>query len=131
MTFEPKSGTGTGPDCPALRNGTPLIHHSDQGSQDAAWLHTEKLLEAHVQISRSDTGMPQQNGRLERFFRTLKEELIDFLERQMASGRLSNTGWRSSTILAAFIPPWIMRPQRRLMRRTSSAFVYPRFDCPN
>lgn len=64
----------------ALRKGPPLIHHSDQGSQYAAWLHTEKLLAANIPISLSQTGKPQQKGRVERFFRTLKQELIDFIE---------------------------------------------------
>jgi Integrase core domain len=64
----------------ASPKGKPLIHHSDQGSQYAAWLHTENLLEANIRISLSPTGKPQQNGRVERFFRTLKEELIDFIE---------------------------------------------------
>src|SRR5512140_3163165 len=34
----------------ALRKGTPLIFHSDQGSQYAAWLHTDMLDAAGVRI---------------------------------------------------------------------------------
>jgi putative transposase len=38
----------------ALAHGTPSIFHSDQGSQYAAWLHTDRLLERGVKISMSD-----------------------------------------------------------------------------
>jgi putative transposase len=62
----------------ALSKGSPLLFHSDQGSQDAAWLHTERLLERAILISRSDPGKPTQNGIAERFMRTLKEEHVDY-----------------------------------------------------
>jgi putative transposase len=64
----------------ALESGTPAIFHSDQGSQYAAWLHTDLLGRAGVHISMSDTGKPQQNGIVERFMRTLKEEHVDYTE---------------------------------------------------
>ncbi len=64
----------------ALENGIPSIFHSDQGSQYAAWLHLEPLLALEVTISMSDTGQPTQNGLVERFIRTLKEEHIDYTE---------------------------------------------------
>lgn len=64
----------------ALAQGTPSIFHSDQGSQYAAWLHTDRLLERGVKISMSDKASPTQNGLVERFMRTLKEEHVDYSE---------------------------------------------------
>jgi transposase InsO family protein len=64
----------------ALEHGIPTIFHSDQGSQYAAWLHLQPLLNLDVIISMSDTGQPTQNGLVERFMRTLKEEHVDYTE---------------------------------------------------
>jgi len=64
----------------ALSRGQPLIFHSDQGSQYAAWLHTDILTQAGVRISMSDKGRPMQNGIAERFMRTLKEEHVDYAD---------------------------------------------------
>jgi putative transposase len=64
----------------ALGKGTPLIFHSDQGSQYAAWQHTERLRERGVKISMSDKASPTQNGVVERFMRTVKEEHVDYSE---------------------------------------------------
>lgn len=50
----------------ALQQGRPLIFHSDQGSQYAAWEHTELLQAAAVQISMADAGQPTQNAFAER-----------------------------------------------------------------
>lgn len=64
----------------ALTKGTPLIFHSDQGSQYSAWLHTDTLGAAGVRISMSDRGKPTQNGIAERFMRTLKDEHVDYAD---------------------------------------------------
>ncbi len=64
----------------ALAKGTPFIFHSDQGSQYAAWNHTERLLSQGVHISMSDKASPTQNGLVERFMRTVKEEHVDYSE---------------------------------------------------
>lgn len=64
----------------ALAHGKPSMFHSDQGSQYAAWLHTDRLLERGVKISMSDKGSPTQNGLVERFIRTRKEEHVDYSE---------------------------------------------------
>lgn len=64
----------------ALKQRVPFIFHSDQGSQYAAWLHTERLLENAIKISMSDKASPQQNGIVERFIRTVKEEHVDYSE---------------------------------------------------
>jgi putative transposase len=64
----------------ALAKGTPFIFHSDQGSQYAAWNHTERLLTLEVIISMSDKASPTQNGLVERFMRTVKEEHVDYSE---------------------------------------------------
>lgn len=62
----------------ALKNHIPFIFHSDQGSQYAAWLHTDRLLENSIKLSMSDKASPQQNGIVERFMRTVKEEHVDY-----------------------------------------------------
>jgi len=64
----------------ALAKATPFIFHSDQGSQYAAWQHTERLLGLGVKISMSDKASPTQNGLVERFMRTVKEEHVDYSE---------------------------------------------------
>ena len=64
----------------ALTKATPFSFHSDQGSQYAAWLHTDLWQEAHVRISMSDKGKPTQNGIAERFMRTLKEAHVDYAD---------------------------------------------------
>jgi putative transposase len=64
----------------ALTKGTPYIFHSDQGSQYAAWQHIERLLSEGVHISMSDKASPTQNGLVERFMRTVKEEHVDYSE---------------------------------------------------
>ena len=64
----------------ALAYGTPSIFHSDQGSQYAAGLHTDRLLALKVKISMSDKASPTQNGLVERFIRTIKEEHVDYSE---------------------------------------------------
>jgi putative transposase len=64
----------------ALQERVPFIFHSDQGSQYAAWLHPDRLLQLGVQISMSDKASPTQNGIVERFMRTVKEEHVDYSE---------------------------------------------------
>ena len=64
----------------ALQSGVPTIFHSDQGSQYAADGHLEPLLALEVIISMTDKGQPAQNGVVERFIRTLKEEHVDYTE---------------------------------------------------
>lgn len=64
----------------ALTHGRPSIFHSDQGSQYAAWLHTDRLLEHRITISMSDKASPTQNGLVERFIRTVKAEHVDYSE---------------------------------------------------
>lgn len=58
----------------------PAIFHSDQGSQYAAGLHTDILTHAGIAISMSRVGTPTDNAIVERFMRTLKEELVDYTE---------------------------------------------------
>ena len=64
----------------ALARATPFIFHSDQGVQYASCAHTSLLLEAEVKISMSDKASPTQNGIVERFMRTLKEEHVDYAD---------------------------------------------------
>lgn len=62
----------------ALRKGTPVLHHSDQGVQYAAKGYTELLTENRIPISMSEPGCPTQNAFAERFMRTFKEEHVDY-----------------------------------------------------
>jgi putative transposase len=57
----------------------PEIHHSDQGSQYATPAYTD-LFPGTTRISMSKRGSPTENGIVERFIRTLKEEHIDYTE---------------------------------------------------
>jgi putative transposase len=64
----------------ALANhAAPEIHHSDQGGQYAS-PHYTNLLPENVQISMAAVGRPTENGIVERFIRTFKEEHIDYTE---------------------------------------------------
>lgn len=58
----------------------PLIHHSDQGSQYAASDYLAWLEDACIVVSMSEAGQPTQNGLVERFIRTLKEEHVAYAE---------------------------------------------------
>ena len=57
----------------------PEIHHSDQGSQYATPAYTD-LFPGTTRISMAKRGSPTENGIVERFIRTLKEEHIDYTE---------------------------------------------------
>lgn len=63
----------------ALQKGSPTFFHSDQGRQYAATDHVELLRAGNTIISMSDAGCPTQNGLVERFIRTVKEEHIVIL----------------------------------------------------
>jgi putative transposase len=83
----------------ALQKAIPFIFHSDQGSQYAAWEHTDRLRSLGVKISMSDKSCPTQNGIAERCMRTLKEEHVitpSTLILRMLSNR-SSIGSRSLT----------------------------------
>jgi putative transposase len=53
-----------------------LIHHSDQGVQDASTEYVARLETAGAQISMAARGNPFENARAERLFRTLKSEEV-------------------------------------------------------
>ena len=59
-----------------LADGTPEIHHSDQGKPYASDLHTGRLLGLGVQISMAAVGCAWENGFAERLNRTVKEQEI-------------------------------------------------------
>ena len=59
----------------------PEIHHSDQGGQYATPKYTDLFPET-TQISMSAAGRPMENGIVERFMRTFKEEHIDYTEHE-------------------------------------------------
>ena len=58
----------------------PDIHHSDQGSQYAALDYILLFEGTRTRISMAAVGQPTENGLVERFIRTLKEEHIDYTE---------------------------------------------------
>jgi transposase InsO family protein len=58
------------------QHGPPKIHHSDHGVQYLAGGYVEKLQSHGVKISCSAKGKPTQNGKCERFIRTLKESEV-------------------------------------------------------
>ena len=61
----------------ALRNhDAPKIHHSDHGVQYLASGYIEKLRSHGIAVSCSAKGKPTQNGKCERFIRTLKENEV-------------------------------------------------------
>ena len=57
----------------------PEIHHSDQGGQYATPKYTSRFPKT-TQISMSARGRPMENGIVERFMRTFKEEHVDYTE---------------------------------------------------
>jgi len=58
------------------KHGPPQIHHSDHGVQYLASGYIEKLQSRGIAVSCSAKGKPTQNGRCERFIRTLKESEV-------------------------------------------------------
>jgi putative transposase len=52
----------------------PIYPNSDRGSQYASWLYTKMLKDNGIKISMSRKANPYDNARMERFFKTLKEE---------------------------------------------------------
>ena len=62
-----------------LFHPAPEIHHSDQGGQYATPKYTSVFPET-TRISMSAVGRPMENGIVERFMRTFKEEHIDYTE---------------------------------------------------
>lgn len=60
----------------ALRNNTPPdIAHSDQGPEYLSRKNSNLCENAGIKMSASDKGEPWQNGYMERFFNTFKEEM--------------------------------------------------------
>lgn len=66
----------------ALKNNpAPDIIHSDQGSEYLSQRHYDLCSESGILMSASDPGSPWQNGFMERFFNTFKEETEEKLKR--------------------------------------------------
>jgi len=62
----------------ALRQPQPgLVHHSDRGSQYASNEYVARLEQLGARMSMSRAGSPWENGKCERFMRTLKQEQLD------------------------------------------------------
>ena len=65
----------------ALRkHGPPQIHHSDHGVQYMSKDYVAKLERHGIAVSCSAKGKPMQNGKCERFMRTLKQEEVYLTE---------------------------------------------------
>lgn len=60
----------------ALESATPEIHHSDQGVQYLSSKYISMLKHRGVKISLTGRGRPWENGYVERFIRTLKQEEV-------------------------------------------------------
>ena len=76
----------------ALAQGTPKIHHSDQGLQYAATDYVEVLQAAEVHISMAEVGRAEQNGAASRVIRTIKEEEVYLTEYQDYEDALAQIG---------------------------------------
>jgi transposase InsO family protein len=61
----------------ALKRGTPIYHHSEQGSEYDSRKYVKVLSDLGIKISMSKKASPWENGHLESFFGKLKEELED------------------------------------------------------
>jgi putative transposase len=72
---------------------TPLIFHSDQGTEFMAQRCTDYLDERGVQLSVSDVASPWQNGYVESFYGRLKHELGD-LDRFESAGEMIEAIYR-------------------------------------
>lgn len=59
------------------RADTPLIHHSDRGSQYTSFTFGQHLVDAGIAASMGSKGDAYDNAMIESFFGTLKTELID------------------------------------------------------
>ena len=59
-----------------LKNGSPEIFNTDQGSQYTSKIHTQRLLDAGVEISMDGKGRATDNICIERFWRSAKVERI-------------------------------------------------------
>ena len=71
----------------------PEMHHSDQGGQYATPEYTDLFPET-TQISMSAVARPMENGIVERFIRTFKEEHIDHTEyRDFADASIQIAYW--------------------------------------
>lgn len=88
----------------ALRQGTPEIHHSDQGVQYAAEDYTRHLLKVGVQISMAAVGKAWENGYAERVIGTIKLEEVelseyrDFVDALRQLGRFIDTVYNRKRI---------------------------------
>ncbi len=59
-----------------LKHGTPDIFNTDQGSQYTSHMHTQRLLDAGIEISMDGKGRATDNICIERFWRSAKVERI-------------------------------------------------------
>jgi putative transposase len=64
----------------AFKQGTPEIHHSDQGVQYACEAYTQHLLDRGVNISMAAVGKAWENGYAERVIGTIKLDEVDLSE---------------------------------------------------
>jgi len=79
----------------ARRPGAGLVHHTDRGCQYTAAAYQARLAEPAVTVSMSRAGECLDNAMAERFFATLKTELVDA------------RGWPTRTAARTAIFAWI------------------------
>ena len=83
-----------------------LLHHSDRGSQYAAYAYQDLLAQHRITVSMSRTANCYDNAVMESFFRTLKSECVDWHVFSLVPMpvRLCLSSWRSITIVNVYIP---------------------------
>jgi len=101
----------------ALRkHGPPRIHHSDHGVQYLANGYIETLQSHGIAVSCSAKGKPTQNGKCERFIRTLKKDTTNTSSRRRRCRGEYNTFSDRLPVGFARAGPLVSgvsRPQRR------------------
>ena len=85
------------------KHPAPLILHSDQGSEYLSYKHQLLCQKMAITLSCSSKGSPWQNGFMERFFGTLKQELGP-LRRYTDLAQLHEAIALTITIPRGFIP---------------------------
>lgn len=76
----------------AFKQGVCEIHHSDQGIQYATPAYVQALQQRGCQVSMTDKGAAWQNGYVERWMRTLKEEEVYLSDYASIDDALRNIG---------------------------------------
>ena len=99
----------------------PLIHHRTQGVQYAADDYVKLLSSREVQISMASVGCPEENGFVERWMRTLKDDHLsmseynDFGECQVQIGEFIEQVYQRKRVHSSlgYFPPAVFEERWR------------------